>query len=50
MRNDTQFEAFKPNITFQMFFQVWEGKDQKKIKQKKTKRYVLLIEQFLQQT
>ena len=39
MRNDTQFQAFKLNITFQMvFFQVWEGNDQKKIQAKKNKK------------
>ena len=35
-------------LHFKLFFQVWEGNDQKKFKQKK--RYVPLIEQFLQKT
>ena len=37
-------------LHFKLFFQVWEGNGQKKVKQKKTKRYVILNEQFLQQT
>ena len=37
MRNDTQFQAFKPNITFQIVFSSVKGQRSKKIKQKKQK-------------
>ena len=51
MRIDTQFQAFKPNITFQMvFFSSVRGQRSEKISTKKTKKYVPLIEQFLQKT